>query len=61
MLDGGMNKGCSTVTRQVNADRNPWGELGTVDDAAEQIIWLLNNQSHLINGAILTLSGGSIP
>ena len=61
VLDGGMNKGISAATRQANADRSPWGELANTDEAAEQITWLLDNQSKLISGAILTLSAGAIP
>jgi NAD(P)-dependent dehydrogenase (short-subunit alcohol dehydrogenase family) len=61
MLDGGMNKGISDAARLANADRSPWGELGTPDEAAGQIAWLLENQSKLVSGATLTLSAGSIP
>lgn len=61
VLDGGMNKGISEATRLANADRSPWGELGSPEEAAEQILWLLNNHSKLISGSILTLSGGAIP
>jgi len=61
MLDGGMNKGISESVRLANADRSPWGDLGTPDEAAEQITWLLENQSKLISGATLTLSAGAIP
>ena len=60
-LDGGMNKGISESARLANADRSPWGELATLDEAAEQILWLLENQGKLISGATLTLSAGSIP
>ena len=60
-LDGGMNKGISKSARLANADRSPWGELATLDEAAEQVIWLLKNQGKLISGATLTLSAGSIP
>ena len=61
VLDGGMNRGISEATKMANADRSPWGELGSTDEAAQQIIWLLENQSKLINGSIITLSGGAIP
>lgn len=61
VLDGGMNKGIGAATRQANADRSPWGELATIDEAADQIIWLLSNQSRLISGSIVTLTAGSIP
>ncbi len=61
VLDGGMNKGMGAAAMQANADRSPWGELATTDEAAAQIIWLLENQSKLISGATLTLSAGSVP
>lgn len=61
VLDGGMNRGISEAARLAYADRSPWGELATPDEASEQIIWLLENQSKLISGATLTLSAGSIP
>ena len=61
VIDGGMNKGISETSRVASADRSPWGQLPTPDDAAEQLIWLLDNHSKLINGSSLTLSGGSIP
>lgn len=61
MLDGGMNKGISSATRQSNADRNPWGELATPAEAAEQIVWLLNNQSRMVSGAVVTLTAGATP
>jgi len=51
----------SEATKMANADRSQWGELGSPDEAAKQIIWLLENQSKLINGSIITLSGGAIP
>ena len=60
-LDGGMNKGISESARLANADRSPWGELATLDEAAEQITWLLDNQGKLVSGATLTLSAGAIP
>lgn len=60
-LDGGMNKGISESARLANADRSPWGELATLDEAAEQILWLLENHGKLISGATLTLTAGAIP
>ncbi|MGK2934865.1 MAG: SDR family oxidoreductase [Gemmatimonadaceae bacterium] len=61
VLDGGMNKGITPSARVANADRSPWGELGTPDDAAGQIGWMLDNQSKLVSGAMLTLSAGALP
>ncbi len=61
VLDGGMNKGISRAARLANADRSPWGDLATPDEAAGQISWLLENHSNLISGATISLSAGSIP
>lgn len=61
VIDGGMNKGFSESIRIANADRSPWGELASPEEAAEQIMWLLENQSRLVSGAILTLSSGAVP
>ncbi len=61
MLEGGMNKGVSAASLQGNADRSPWGELGSVEDAASQLQWILGNENKLVNGAVITLTGGAIP
>lgn len=61
MLDGGMNKGISASSKQMNADRTPWSELGTPLQAAQQIQWVINNSSHLVSGSTITLSAGSLP
>lgn len=61
MLDGGMNEGISQVSRLANADRSPLGKLASTQEAAEQVVWCLENQSRLLNGSVVTLSGGSLP
>jgi len=61
LLDGGMNKGLSEASKIANADKSPWGILFKPDDAASQIIWLLENQSKLLNGSIINLTGGVTP
>lgn len=61
VLDGGMNKGMTAASRLANADRSPWGQVATVHEAAEQIIWLLENDSKLLSGAMLTLAAGAVP
>jgi NAD(P)-dependent dehydrogenase (short-subunit alcohol dehydrogenase family)/acyl dehydratase len=61
VLDGGMNKGMTESAKLSNADRSPWGGLATPDQAAEQIVWLLENESEFLSGATLTLTAGSIP
>lgn len=61
VIEGGMNKGLGTSSRQAHADRTPAGRLPDPDEAAEQIAWVLDNRSHLVSGATLVLSGGALP
>jgi 3-hydroxybutyryl-CoA dehydratase len=61
VLDGGMNQQMSPRARLAHADRAPSGRLPTPDEAALQIAWLLRNESFLVSGATLTLSGGALP
>ncbi len=61
VIDGGMNKGITEAARVAAADRSPWGELASPDEAAEQIVWLLDNDSRLASGATITLSAGAVP
>lgn len=60
-LDGGMNAGMSAATRVAHADRSPFGLVPTMDDAARQVLWLLDNPGPLASGAVVTLSGGALP
>ncbi len=61
VIDGGMNKGLNEAARLSHADRSPGGVLATPEDAASQIAWVLQNQSQLISGASISLSGGAMP
>ncbi|MBL4615249.1 MAG: SDR family oxidoreductase [Magnetovibrio sp.] len=61
VIDGGMNAGINNAVRLSHADRSPSGKLATTEEAALQIMWLLENQSHLISGATISLSGGAMP
>jgi NAD(P)-dependent dehydrogenase (short-subunit alcohol dehydrogenase family) len=60
-LDGGMNAGLSSMAKIALGDRTPFGEISSLDDACEQIIWTLNNRSKLATGAVFNLTGGAIP
>lgn len=60
-LDGGMNADLKPSVRISHADRSPFGCLGTLDDAAGQVEWVLGNASTLVSGAVIRLSGGSMP
>ena len=61
VLSGGMNSTLSPALQQAHADRTPQGRLPNPDEAADQVAWVLDNRSHLISGATLVLSGGSLP
>ncbi|MGE5505647.1 MAG: SDR family oxidoreductase [Actinomycetota bacterium] len=61
VLAGGMNKSMGAAQRQMHADRSPSGELATPEDAARQVMWLLDNRSTLVSGATITVSGGALP
>lgn len=61
VLDGGMNRTLTPPIRQAHADRVPAGRLPDADEAAAQIAWLLDNGSHLVSGATVTLTGGALP
>ena len=61
VIDDGMNSNLTEFSRIKHADRCPSGVLPNAVDAAKQIIWAINNQSHLLSGAVINLSGGSLP
>jgi len=61
MLDGGMNSTISKAAKISAMDRSPEGIVPTMDQAAKNISWVLNNNSSLVSGAIIELSGGNIP
>lgn len=61
VLDGGMNASISDAIRLAHSDRSPFGVLATPEEAACQVTWALDNTSHLVSGAMITLSGGALP
>ncbi len=61
VIDGGMNSAMRDVVRQAHADRSPNGLLASPEEAASQISWVLKNTSHLVSGALISLSGGAMP
>lgn len=61
VITGGMNASISRAMRLSHEDRSPWGELATPESAADQILWALSNPSHLASGAVIEVSGGSLP
>ena len=61
VIDGGMNGAMRDAVRLAHADRSPYGLLASTDDAAGQVAWVLDNSSHLVSGAVISLSGGALP
>lgn len=61
MLDGGMNATISKAAKIAAKDRSPIGKLPTMDEAALDLKWVLDNAGSLISGAVIDLSGGNIP
>jgi len=39
-------------------DQTPWPRIGTVDDAAQAVVFLASDAAEFINGAVLTVDGG---
>jgi NAD(P)-dependent dehydrogenase (short-subunit alcohol dehydrogenase family) len=61
VIEGGMNADMRDAVKVAHIDRSPAGKLPSPYDAASQIAWVLANDSTLISGAVITLSGGAIP
>ena len=62
VLEGaGMNAGMRDAIKLAHADRSPFGMLATPEEAACQVAWVLDNSSHLVSGAVISLSGGALP
>lgn len=56
-----MNEDASPRARVTDKDRSPFGVIPTLDAAADQIQWALENRSFLASGATIDLTGGAIP
>ena len=61
VVDGGMNESMSKMARIAHAGRAPSGTLPLASDVADQLLWVLENQSMLMSGAVLSLTGGALP
>jgi 3-hydroxybutyryl-CoA dehydratase len=61
VVDGGMNAGLRDAVKLAHKDRSPSGALPSPEDVAHQIAWVLDNDSCLLSGALLNLSGGALP
>ena len=61
VIQGGMNANMRDVVKLAHADRSPTGSLPSPEEAADQILWALENSSFLISGAVINFSGGALP
>jgi 3-hydroxybutyryl-CoA dehydratase len=61
VIEGGMNARLSAGARIAHKDRSPFGRIASPDEAAEQLVWILNNKSFLASGSTLELTGGAAP
>ena len=61
ILDGGMSGSIGGMTRVGHIDRSPFGVIPSLEEAAEQILWTLDNKDVLLSGSILSLTGGVLP
>jgi 3-hydroxybutyryl-CoA dehydratase len=61
ILDGGMSRTMTGALKQMAADRTLTGRLPVMSEVAGQLAWIINNQSKLISGAFIDLTGGAQP
>ncbi|MCA9265867.1 MAG: SDR family oxidoreductase, partial [Planctomycetales bacterium] len=58
-LDTEMSHGLDDQQRQQIIRRTPLGRLGTVDDVAPWIEFLLTDASRFVTGQVITIDGGA--
>lgn len=61
VIQGGMNASMSRMASIAHADRSPFGYIPSIEDAARQILWVIENQDRMVSGATIDLSGGALP
>jgi 3-hydroxybutyryl-CoA dehydratase len=61
VLEGGMNARLSATARIAHKHRIPGGRLPSMNEAAAQLLWLLQNGSWMASGATVSLTGGALP
>ena len=61
VIDGGMNNSLSEIYKDQARDRVPNGKIPTMREVAKQIKWIIKNESSLVNGSTIKLTGGSLP
>jgi NAD(P)-dependent dehydrogenase (short-subunit alcohol dehydrogenase family) len=61
VLDGGMNRAMSGRSKILQASRYPAGRMPLMEEAARQLVWILQNPNWLVSGTTMTLNGGGLP
>lgn len=61
VLEGGMSRGMSSRSKILQANRFTAGRMPQIDEAAQQLVWVLENPNWLVSGTIMTLNGGGLP
>lgn len=61
VVDGGMNQALGAVAKASHKDRSLFGKLPEPVESAAQLKWVLENDSWLSSGSVITLTGGSMP
>jgi NAD(P)-dependent dehydrogenase (short-subunit alcohol dehydrogenase family) len=61
VIEGGMNADMRDAVKLAHKDRSPSGVLPSPEDIADQVAWVLDNDSCLVSGALINLSGGALP
>ncbi len=61
VVNAGMNERMSKSARIAHAGRSPSGSLPTAAEVAAQLLWILDNRSHLLSGAVISITGGALP
>ena len=61
VIDDGMNSTLSNTLKDQASDRYPHGKIPTMKHVIKQIQWILKNESFLLNGSKIKLSGGALP
>ena len=61
IIDGGMNSSLNAAQINQASDRSPSGQVPNMTDIVKEIRWVLKNNSYLINGSTIKLTGGNLP
>ena len=58
LIEGAVARSLPAELREEAVRRNPWGRLGTPDEVAAAVVFLLSDESSWITGHVLDVDGG---